>query len=188
MSVKLKRDAFTMIELLVVVAVIGILVGIVLPSLSTAKIKARKMKTHADTKSIEMAIKNYLNEYGRYPLQDDGEESSGDITSPSGSINDKYKELMGVLLNTEDIGNVDLDEENPRRRLFLELNEQSVNEDGVLLDPWENPYQVIMDYDFNDKIEIAALATNLNRGVAVWSLGPDRVDDKGENDDITSWQ
>ncbi|WP_281275022.1 type IV pilin protein [Geomonas oryzae] len=56
-----------MIELLIVVAVIGILAAIAIPSFSTYRIKAYNSSALADIRSLKMNLESYYQENGRYP-------------------------------------------------------------------------------------------------------------------------
>ena len=62
-----RRSAFTLIELLTVVGIIGLLVGILLPSLSAARTQARKAKVKAQISAIEKALEAFTNDVGDYP-------------------------------------------------------------------------------------------------------------------------
>jgi prepilin-type N-terminal cleavage/methylation domain-containing protein len=59
---------FTLIELLTVIAIIGILASIVLVSLSAAEAKGRDAKRISDVKNIQLALAEYYNDNGMYPL------------------------------------------------------------------------------------------------------------------------
>jgi prepilin-type N-terminal cleavage/methylation domain-containing protein len=61
--------AFTLIELLVVVAIIALLIAILLPSLSTAKQRAKRTKCAAQLHDIGTALMSYSVEYNRLPHQ-----------------------------------------------------------------------------------------------------------------------
>lgn len=56
------KRAFTLVELLVVIAVIGILAGLLLPALSTAKGNARKTTCANNLKQIDTAIRLYADD------------------------------------------------------------------------------------------------------------------------------
>jgi prepilin-type N-terminal cleavage/methylation domain-containing protein len=63
------RKGFTLIELLVVVAIIGILTGILIPTVNKACASAKRTQCQANLHSIGQAIRAYMNEYhDYYPL------------------------------------------------------------------------------------------------------------------------
>ncbi len=55
----LKSKAFTLIELLIVVAIIGILASIAVPNFLNARIRANISRVKADQKTLEVAIEAY---------------------------------------------------------------------------------------------------------------------------------
>lgn len=62
----LKRTrAFTLIELLIVVAIIGILAAIAVPNFMNARLRAKVTRTIADLRSIHTAIQMYATDNGR---------------------------------------------------------------------------------------------------------------------------
>jgi prepilin-type N-terminal cleavage/methylation domain-containing protein/prepilin-type processing-associated H-X9-DG protein len=60
--------AFTLVELLVVVAVIGILAALLLPALNRAKAQAQSTSCKNHLRQMAIALKMYVNEAGKYPL------------------------------------------------------------------------------------------------------------------------
>ena len=63
-----ERAAFTLLELLVVVAILSLLMGLLLPSMSAAREMARATKAHAELSGLGTALEMYgLDEGGRYP-------------------------------------------------------------------------------------------------------------------------
>ncbi|MGQ9661124.1 MAG: prepilin-type N-terminal cleavage/methylation domain-containing protein [Kiritimatiellia bacterium] len=58
---------FTLVELLVVVAVIAILAGILLPVFSAAREKAKVTRVRCDLRQIELALEAYATDHDRYP-------------------------------------------------------------------------------------------------------------------------
>ncbi len=61
------KRGFTLIELLVVIGIIGILSGIIIPNLNTAKESGRDAKRVADIKNIQVALALYYNDNLKYP-------------------------------------------------------------------------------------------------------------------------
>lgn len=90
------RTGFTIVELLVVLAIVGLLVGIVFASFSDARATARDKQRKADVGQIQLALKLYQQENGRYPeAVADGEicpSCSNDITSYVRSYGDLVPE------------------------------------------------------------------------------------------------
>src|SRR5437867_1017625 len=60
--------AFTLIELLTVIAIIAVLVGLLFPAIKSALLKAEKSKAQAAIVGLETAFKAYYTEYGRWPI------------------------------------------------------------------------------------------------------------------------
>ena len=67
-----KRAAFTLIELLLVVVIIGILAAIVVPKLTGKSETAKIGATQATMKSLRTALAMYETDNGRFPTQEQG--------------------------------------------------------------------------------------------------------------------
>ena len=65
---QLQRRAFTLVEMLVVVAIIAILAGILIPVVGRAKTKAKVAAARVEMAGLETAIKSYKNDYNRWPI------------------------------------------------------------------------------------------------------------------------
>ena len=154
------RSAFTLIELLIVIAIIGILMSLLFPAVNSAIDAAKKASAQNDVTQIATAITAYNTEYGRLP----GTGSSDTM----GIVNKALTDILsGVANNTN----------NPRQIVFLEIQpwkkgKGGTNTSGEYLDPWGGKYQVALDGDYDNTL--TGVGTNgstasLRKTVAVWS-------------------
>jgi type II secretion system protein G len=60
-------SGFTLIELIIVMAIMGLLIGVTASSFQTSRIKGKDAKRKSDLKQIGNALEGYLSDHGRYP-------------------------------------------------------------------------------------------------------------------------
>jgi len=67
------KKGFTLIEVVAVIAIMGVLTVIIIPSLNSARSRNRDMERVADIGTIHLGLSNYYAKYGSYPssLSDD---------------------------------------------------------------------------------------------------------------------
>lgn len=69
---KKQKSGFTMIELLIVIVIMGILSAVGLGTFTSSQLKARDSKRKSDLKSITNALEVYYNDFGSYPVGNEG--------------------------------------------------------------------------------------------------------------------
>jgi len=62
-----EKSGFTLVELLITIAIIATLVGLLIPTLSVVRQTAKEAKQKAQLTTIELAIVAFKNDYGDYP-------------------------------------------------------------------------------------------------------------------------
>jgi len=83
-----RRRAFTLVEMLVVIAVIAVLAAMIFPAANKLKINATKQKAQTELKLIASAITGYKQQYGHYPPDHPGNPITNGL----------YFELLGTVL------------------------------------------------------------------------------------------
>ena len=76
---RIRSKGFTLIELIVVIAIMGVLITIVFGSISNARVKTRDNKRISDLKEIKYALTQYYATYTRFPADI---TSSPDVLAP----------------------------------------------------------------------------------------------------------
>ena len=162
------RAAFTLIELLTVIAIIAILMGLLMAALGGAKDQARRADAAATVRNIVNSCKSYYNDYGKYPPVSNTPGnlySFGD--SAKGTFANKNSDLFDVLRAISRGKNVShalnkrqqkyfespkaKDPKNPRSG-FIDGSEFTTGTQGALMDPWGTQYCILLDATGNDEI------------------------------------
>ena len=89
-------SAFTLIELLTVIAIIGVIAALVLSVSGAVKKKQYIYNTQAELAMLETALENYKAAYGFYPPSP---TNSPTVGNPSSYVNQLYYELVGTTYN-----------------------------------------------------------------------------------------
>jgi prepilin-type N-terminal cleavage/methylation domain-containing protein len=84
-----KRRAFTLVELLVTISIIGLLVALLLPAVQSAREGSRRMKCQANLRQLGIGLQNYLTACNVFPFGV-GADSDGLIASITSSQSRRY--------------------------------------------------------------------------------------------------
>jgi prepilin-type N-terminal cleavage/methylation domain-containing protein/prepilin-type processing-associated H-X9-DG protein len=96
----MKRRAFTLIEILVVIAIIALLAAIIFPVFSRARESARAISCLSNLKQIGMGLAMYSEDYaGRYPIA--GGEISWDAVDSSTGNGPWMQQMQSYLKNRQ---------------------------------------------------------------------------------------
>ena len=94
---------FTLIELMVVIAIIGFLASTVFAVLSDARLDARDKRRIADAQQIQKALELYVTERGVYPKESEG--ANGDVSTNTTFLSLIGPYLQGTPVDPSGLGN-----------------------------------------------------------------------------------
>jgi prepilin-type N-terminal cleavage/methylation domain-containing protein len=155
------KNAFTLVELLTVIAIIAILIGLLFPAIRVALQKAEISKGQATVTTLGVAFRAYFTEYGRWPV--------------SVGTNRGLDSLMLSLLTGSNLTVAPFNG-NPRGLSFFEYKSSETGAvSGVvyLLDPWRQPFYYCVDAAYaNQLTNPFAPPAFIRQGVLIWSGGP----------------
>lgn len=69
-----KPNAFMLVELVVIVAILGIMIAVAVPNFTRAEERAQVSRVRADLHMVAVALESYSADHGRYPLHGFPEE------------------------------------------------------------------------------------------------------------------
>jgi len=167
-----RSKAFTLIEMLVVIAIIALLLGILVPAVTNTLQSAKKTKAATQCGAIADAVKLFYNDYGYLPAPltaqgfapGTGEDAAGYFDE------DDSKQILQVLMAEPENYNNN-HSLNPKQKIFIDL--EDMEEDGTMLDPWGNQYLIKLDRDFDGKVSYESGSEGFRTRAVVVSAGPD---------------
>lgn len=190
------RRGFTLVELLVVVAIIAVLASMGFAGAKAAINNARKVKARKMCVAMDTAVLAFYDEYGHLPAMT-GIDTDKEFVTDSGDGVTLVTILMGYESESATI-------ENRKRVRYLDAPEAKGRRDGVvyrgsgdqvegLFDPWGGPYRVLLDGDYNEQLDNpfrGAGNPSVLRGkrVVTYTFGANKINDQGGRDDVASWK
>ncbi len=121
-------SSFTLVEMMVVIAIIAILATLLFPAVTGSRNRAKKRQAMVEVCNIVMAARKFSVENGRWPNQ---VSDSGDAT---------YFTDNHIVINA-----LTIPASNDRSRIYLQLQSGSVDANGNYVDPWGWPYIICLD-------------------------------------------
>jgi type II secretory pathway pseudopilin PulG len=195
---------FSLLELLVVVALIMVLIGLLVPAYNRVREGQKGAQTKIVMGQLAMALQRYQSEYGRLPFDPDNKPTNETLTAVH------LENLMKLLNDGEDTYITTGPGGNPKNISFFPANARDMKKVGslkngsypsaetggqtVLLDPWGNSYMIALDFNGDDDIEVYG-NQSVKGSFAIWSAGPNKIveDDPGTtkvneaDDNLNSW-
>jgi len=163
--------SFTLVEILVVVAIIGLLAGLAVPAIGGALASARKAKVSAMAQQVRLALIQFNTEYGYFPTNG----------IPNG-VGTTSADLTLILTGGSSAAATNA---NPRRIAFLEVPTDfttngtgNVTNAGILTPmrfykAGQSNLSVSVDHDYDGRVSTnVGGQQNLNATVAVWFQDP----------------
>ncbi len=177
---RISSRAFTLIELLIVIAIIGILMALLFPAVGGAIDAARKAQAKNDVTQIATAVTAYETEYGKLP---------GTITSDTSKNVDDA--LVKILTAQDDVN-------NPRKITFIEIGVAKKGKSGTngtgFVDPWGGNYQIAMDGTYDNTLNVQVgvspgpTTNGIRKKVAVWNVAVGKNDSEKKRRSVVSWE
>ncbi len=172
----MRRSAFTLMELLIVISIIMILMGMVFVGVRMARSAASKAKTTAALTSLMGALTNYRTMNGRYP---DDPATFTQFGSPAVAYTAVAWDDVNRLLTTA----------------LINAGEPLKATNGMLVDAWGQSlrYRPSRFYPYLTGATAESDGENPpNRdSFQLWSIGENKKDEggtkDGTSDDISSW-
>jgi len=176
-----KRSAFTLIELLVVVAIIALLASMLMVTLFKAKQNAKKAAAITEVKALDVAMKQYYQEYVHWP------DLQPQVTIPRMELDGFPVQGMvaRILEGDSENGN------NSKRRRFMNFTRR--DSAGEPINPWGGRYYVKVDIDYSGEVMAGGGEPDdppnaaVRRPVIVWTVNGD-VPETEDGRVIGSWK
>ena len=196
-----EKKHFTLMEMLVVIAIIGLLAALSFPVVGRVREKSRETDAAAGANNISLALKQYKAAYQKFPSVDTADPvGGGDGSAASGysSLND-YDKIIFILSGVLPGGGADdtnFAAENKKKTVFLNPTPEYMKAGGFYANPWGRRYYIVYSKTGKNTIEFkrpkngsfSSDTIKVGSDVAVFSeLNPKGSDFKDGSRLATSW-
>lgn len=152
----MNRKAFSLVELLVVVAIIGILAVILVPNVQENLKRAKVAQTKAMISSIEMAVVTYENDFGQYPESFDPQQLFIAVTAQASAPYEPDSDEFRLYDQGQQLWiNPDSPTTDERRQNLLSQGGVpprgmlAQTDENVFIDSWGNPLYYVSSDVYN---------------------------------------
>ena len=175
-------SGFTLVEMLVVVAIIAILASILIPSVGAAQKSAKKRKAELECNTIKTAIESFFSDFKYMPWEEGSGKGQFVGADKWAEDAESQKAVMAFLRGENKLGKAYLEVSSRDSKASADADDE-----GVFYDPWKNPYRIGIDRNLDQQIEYKGKTYKAR--VLVISLGPDgeEYDGSGKDDDIRTF-
>ena len=201
---RVRVAAFTLVELLVVITILGILMGLASAGAGAVRNQARTSQARNDCAGLSSAIKNFYADYSRYPVPSTRTDDA--IYEAAKGEGGNQEVLQALLAKDTTI--------NPRGTIYYENKAAKPGASGgppggifnsTLYDPWGFSYGVCVDSNYDGSLKYSGstlkyygsspgdipddIWATISGGVGVFSLGKDQCSSQRGNyaPGILSW-
>lgn len=182
---KAMKKGFTLVEMLVVIAILGILMAMMVPAAGMILRRARVAQAKADAGVVTTVMMKYHAEYNRWPdfYKTEAEQDQPHLTDGGWvSVMSPAPRQVGDPPSADNFKGI----------VFFSpgggvLGDADSAYPGGFLDPWGNAFEYQVDADQDESIGHPSGEGTIRARAIAWSRGPDGKSETWE-DNATSWE